>query len=63
MKEYILYKGEEILATGTMFQIAEEMGVKYRTIMYYGTPSQRIRTKGRGRILIPIEGDSEGEIR
>ena len=57
--EYALYKDDELLAIGTMKEIAEQMGVKYRTIMYYKTPSQKRRNKGRGRILIPIEGDGE----
>lgn len=53
--EYALYKDDELLALGTMKEIAKQMGVKYRTIMYYKTPSQKKRTKGKGRILIPIE--------
>lgn len=55
--DYALYKGDDLLAIGTMKEIAEQMGVKYRTIMYYKTPSQSKRTKGNGRILIPLEDE------
>lgn len=55
--EYVLYKDDELLAIGTTKEIAKQMGVKYRTIMYYKTPSQKKRTKGKGRILTPIEED------
>ena len=39
VKIYALYKGEELLADGTIIQIAYKMGVKPRTIRYYKTPS------------------------
>ena len=55
--DYALYKGEELLAIGTIKEIAEQMEVKYRTIMYYKTPSQKKRAKGNSRILIPLEED------
>lgn len=55
MREYALYRGEEILSIGTIREIAEHMGVKYRTIMYYKTPSQKNRIKKNGRVLIELD--------
>lgn len=48
-KEYALYKGEDMLAMGTLDDIAAEMGVKRRTIIYYGTPSYEKRGRGNNK--------------
>ena len=54
-KIYALYKGEELLATGTIIQIAYKMGVKPRTIYFYKTPVYLKRRKGNNyRELIEI---------
>lgn len=36
VKEYALYKGEELLAMGTKREIAEQLGVSASTVGYYG---------------------------
>lgn len=38
-KEYYLYEGDEVIATGTIKEIAKKMGVSERTIMFYKNPS------------------------
>lgn len=43
MKIYALYKGEKLLATGTLLQIAYQTGVKLRTIQFYKTPTYKKR--------------------
>ena len=57
-KEYALYKGEEILAMGTIFEIALEMGVTVETIKDYGCNSYKKRLAKRkkqpARILVEI---------
>lgn len=48
VKIYALYKGEQLLATGTLLQIAYKMGVKLRTIAFYKTPTyKKRRAKGK----------------
>ena len=48
MKIYALYKGEELIATGTLLQIAYQTGVKLRTIQFYKTPAyKKRRAKGK----------------
>lgn len=56
MKQYALYKGDTLLAMGTILQIAYKMGVKYRTIQFYKTPTYlKRRSKGKNyRELIEI---------
>lgn len=62
-KEYALYKGEEMLAMGTIAYIARVTGVKRETITYYRTQAYINRLKRRNalngnvRILIPLEGE------
>lgn len=49
VKEYALYKGEELLAMGTKREIAEQLGVSARTVGYYGhqyTPAEPAKTEG-----------------
>lgn len=36
---YALYKGEELLATGTIFEIAKKLNIKVQTVRKYGTQS------------------------
>ncbi|MGL5152755.1 MAG: MerR family transcriptional regulator [Clostridium sp.] len=62
IREYALYKGEELLSFGTISEIAEEMGVKKDTIRYYKTPAYKRKlvnrkSRGKQRILIEIEDD------
>lgn len=62
IREYALYKGEELLSFGTIGEIAEEMGVKKDTVRYYKTPAYKRKlvkrkTRGKQRILIEIEDD------
>lgn len=47
VKEYALYKGEELLAMGTKREIAEQLGVSASTVGYYGTPVRRTSENGR----------------
>lgn len=63
VKEYALYKGEEILAIGTITEIAREVGLSNSGVLYYKTPTylNRLRREnrldGNVRILIEIEED------
>ena len=62
LKKYALYKGESLLASGTCLEIAKEIGVKPRTINYYGTPSYISRTKkGNAYRIVNICSDDLGE--
>lgn len=56
MKEYALYKGDEILAIGTLEEIAASIDVAVETVKFYGTPSYKKRIKGQNaRELIELE--------
>lgn len=56
MKEYALYKGENLLAIGTVKEIAASLGVAIETVKFYGMPSYKKRIKGQNaRELIELE--------
>lgn len=58
MKEYALYKGEDILAIGTLEEIAASIGVAVETVKFYGMPSYKKRIKGeKARELAELEED------
>ena len=46
---YALYKGEQMLSTGTIYEIAKELNVKVRTIKYYGTNAYKRKLEKRTR--------------
>ena len=60
MKEYALYKGEEILSIGTIKEIATELNVLPETVKYYETNayknklSKRKKSKNT-RILVCLD--------
>lgn len=57
--EYALYKGDTLISIGTISEIAEQMGVKRETILYYQTPVYQKRGTGRGsgnrRVLVKLD--------
>jgi len=61
MKEYALYKGEECLAIGTIQEISEQLGITYKSVMFYKTETYRKRLANRksrnARELVEIEED------
>lgn len=57
-KFYALYKGDEIIAIGTLKELAKLLNVAPRTIYFYSTPTYRKRNKG-GNSYIVIRIDEE----
>lgn len=55
MKVYALYKGEEILAIGTIKELSDKFDVKRKTLLFYQTPVNKKRDKGNRRVLVKIE--------
>lgn len=55
MKEYALYKGDTLLAVGTVKEIAYMLKIKVDTVYFYGTPTWLKRTSEKARRLIEIE--------
>ncbi len=55
MKEYALYKGDELLIIGTLTELADFKNVSRDTILLYTSASYRKRTKERGWYAIKID--------
>lgn len=56
MKIYALYKGEELIADGTLKEIAAKTGLKYKTVQFYHTPTYAKRVKSADRrVLVLID--------
>ena len=56
---YALYKGEECMEVGTLYQIAQKYNIKLETLKYYGTNSYKRKLEKRknsrkARVLINI---------
>ena len=55
VKEYALYKGEELLGMGTIRELAERFNIKVTTLYYYQTPTYLKRTSNEhGRRLVAL---------
>lgn len=52
LKEYCVYKGDFIVFTGTVKEIAAYFGVKERTVRWWGTSECRRRDKGNAKVLV-----------
>lgn len=66
MGVYALYRGEECLFIGTIYEIAKEYSIKIESVKYYLTPAykRKLEKRKRGRyknqrILIKLEEDDE----
>lgn len=62
IREYAMYKGEELLHIGTLDEIAEAHGVKRDTIFYYSMPAyrrKREKTSKDGNYITVIKLDSD----
>ncbi len=56
MKMYALYHGDNILAVGTIRELANYLGVSERTIWFYATPTYKKRVEN-GYLVIRIEDE------
>lgn len=61
MKEYALYKGDDIIAVGTVKEIAQEVDVKPSTLHFYKSPAYQKRGTGVNRKVLILLDESEGE--
>lgn len=59
-KTYAIYKGYQLLAEGTAKECAETLGVRQKTIYWYGTPSYQNRGTGKNsKYLVELEEDRD----
>jgi len=56
MKEYVMYKGEDLLSIGTLDEIAEERGIDRETVRFYTTPAygRRVAKRKNARNYITV---------
>ncbi|MGB3161570.1 MAG: hypothetical protein WBA84_10020 [Carnobacterium sp.] len=60
IKEYALYKGENLLSIGTACEIAEQMNIAVRSVLYLQTKSYKKRGTGNNRrILVELKEKEE----
>lgn len=55
VKEYAVYKNDEIMCIGTIKEIAKELKIKEKSVMFYGTKSHTNRTSENARRLVSID--------
>lgn len=53
VREFSLYKGDEVLARGNLHEISQSLGIEYKTVQYYSYSAYRRRTsEDIGRRLV-----------
>ena len=57
--EYALYKGDEFIELGTVYEIAKKLKVNPKTIQYYNTPTYKKKVKDdtNRRVLVRLGSD------
>lgn len=58
-KEYIAYKGEQPLGTGTVQELAEKLGFTYENMKYRTYPSAHKKMSEGSILLYEIEDDED----
>ena len=54
-KEYIAYKGDRPLGTGTVKELAEGLGYAYSTLSFNTSPSAHKRSKDSDKVVLLYE--------
>lgn len=54
MREYAIYKGEELLAEGTADELAKLFGVTPKTIRWMSSPTNYKRDKGDRKVAVKL---------
>lgn len=52
---YAAYRGDELVAIGTVEELAEILGVKPRTVRWYATPTGKKRAERSKRARLVVE--------
>lgn len=52
---YAAYRGDELVAIGTVEELAEVLGVKPRTVRWYATPSAKKLAERSKRARLVVE--------
>ena len=52
MREYAVYKGDELIIIGTLKECAERLKTSEKMVKYYSYPSQKKRSEGTNKILV-----------
>ena len=61
VKEYIAYKGDRPLGTGTVKELAESLGYAYSTLSFNTSPSAHKRSEGSDRVVLLYEIEEDVE--
>ena len=52
--EYTIYKGEEIIDTGTAEELSKRLGIKRKSIYFYNSPAHKKRDKGNLMVAVKV---------
>lgn len=56
-REFAVYKGEDLLASGTIKECAEQLGVKEQSVTFYRTPTYAKRTSENARRVVRLDDE------
>ena len=60
-KEYIAYKGDRPLGTGTIKELADKLGYSYSGMRFKTTPSAHKRSKDSDKVVLLYEIEEDDE--
>lgn len=59
MNIYALYHGDKFIDMGSKYYLAELLGVKVKTILFYSSPTYLKRNNGNGWVVVKVEDINE----
>ena len=54
MKEYALYRGDNLLGIGTTKKLEKEFGISRKYLWWLQSPSSQRRYKGKGYMVVKV---------
>ena len=60
-KEYIAYKGDRPLGTGTVKELADKLGYAYSTLSFNASPSAHKRSGDSDKVVLLYEIEEDEE--
>lgn len=57
--EYAIYKGDDFIMIGTIYEISQKLGLSPKSVEFYGRPAHHKRVAKNGIVAIPLRDEEE----
>jgi hypothetical protein len=57
--EYAIYKGDDFIMIGTIYEISNKLGISPQSVEFYGRPAHHKRVGNNGLVAVPLRDEEE----